>query len=248
MYIFSFRWLIKRNLKIRIESSSLNLKKLLQVINRHFAKSVIFHKFLGAQWHLAYRWIWQIKTFWLCCTWMYWWVMKHHLSFTCATVNFWNLFEKISSFWKFKSIIINDEIIIVCKFCFLSRFSRKLLWLKVSSTNNDPQVIASYYLECVSNLKGEFILRRFKSWISIFLFLLFDIQIVNIFLLFQSLTGTARRIRADFGTENSNIAGIQRLFRIDPYSFDDSCDGLKSFLYGKSTSNQVSQWYKFNGI
>ena len=32
-------------------------------------------------------------------------------------------------------------------------FSRKLLWLNVSTTNNDPLVIANYYINCVSTFK-----------------------------------------------------------------------------------------------
>ena len=32
-------------------------------------------------------------------------------------------------------------------------FSRRVMWLKVSSTNNDPRVIAQYFLDCVSALK-----------------------------------------------------------------------------------------------
>ena len=63
------------------------------------------------------------------------------------------------------------------------------------------------------------------------------------------LTGTARRIRADFGTENSNVAGIQRFFRTDAIDDDDNSFGFKSFRYGKSTSNQVSwMFYPVNSI
>ena len=32
----------------------------------------------------------------------------------------------------------------------LLRFSRKVLWLKVSKTNNDSSVIAGYYLDTVA--------------------------------------------------------------------------------------------------
>ena len=48
--------------------------------------------------------------------------------------------------------------------------------------------------------------------------------------------GTARRIRGDNGTENLNIAGIQRYFRRHG---SDSFVGVKSFQFGKSTANQV---------
>ena len=51
------------------------------------------------------------------------------------------------------------------------------------------------------------------------------------------ITGTARVVRADNGTENSNIAAMQRCFRADGA---DAMAGEKSFLFGKSTSNQVN--------
>jgi len=35
------------------------------------------------------------------------------------------------------------------------RYSRKILWLKVASTNNDPYVIAGYFLDCVTKLGGK---------------------------------------------------------------------------------------------
>ena len=47
---------------------------------------------------------------------------------------------------------------------------------------------------------------------------------------------TARRIRGDVGTENINIAAIQMFFRKDHQGL---LSGEKSFLFGKSTSNQV---------
>ena len=50
--------------------------------------------------------------------------------------------------------------------------------------------------------------------------------------------GTARRIQGDLGTENLNIAAIQMFFRKD---HQDLLSGEKSFLFGKSTSNQVRQ-------
>ena len=48
--------------------------------------------------------------------------------------------------------------------------------------------------------------------------------------------GTAKVVRADRGTENVNIAAMQRFFRIND---NDSMAGQKSFLYGRSTANQV---------
>lgn len=85
-------------------------------------------------------------------------------------------------------------------------YSRKILWLKVGSTNNDPKVTASYFLECV-----------------------------------KELTLIPRLVRADHGTENIVICGLQRFFR---RSCNDSHAGTKSFLYGTSTSNQrIESWW-----
>lgn len=85
-------------------------------------------------------------------------------------------------------------------------FSRRILWLEVSSSNSDPRVVAQYYLDCV-----------------------------------KQLGGTARIIRGDRGTENVNLAAIQRFFR---RSSNDDFSGEKSFMYGKSTSNQrIEAWW-----
>ena len=40
--------------------------------------------------------------------------------------------------------------------CFL-RFSRKIIWLELSTTNNDPGVVAQYYLTAVFQLGGRFV-------------------------------------------------------------------------------------------
>ena len=57
-------------------------------------------------------------------------------------------------------------------------FSRKITWLFVGSTNNDPLIIASYYLKLVKENRV-----------------------------------VPRLVRADGGSENSVLGGIQRSFR-----------------------------------
>lgn len=85
-------------------------------------------------------------------------------------------------------------------------FSRRILWLEVASSNNDPKIVAQFYLDCV-----------------------------------RQLGATARIIRGDRGTENVNVAAIQRFFR---RSSEDDFSGEKSFIYGKSTSNQrIEAWW-----
>lgn len=72
-------------------------------------------------------------------------------------------------------------------------YSRRVMWLDVGPSNNDPRIIAQYYTECV-----------------------------------QQIGGTARVIRGDCGTENVNVAALQRFFNNDE----------QSFVYGKSCYNQ----------
>ena len=85
-------------------------------------------------------------------------------------------------------------------------FSRKIIWLRVASSNNDPKVIASYFIDSLSKLK-----------------------------LGQKI------IRADRGTENIYVAGIQRYVRRN----DEEPPGNGScFLFGSSTSNQrIESWW-----
>lgn len=79
-------------------------------------------------------------------------------------------------------------------------YSRRILWLEVSSSNNNPSVIASYYLETLKR------------------------------------TGRAPRLlRCDCGTENSYLKFLQCFLR---YQDTDSMAREKSFMKGKSTSNQ----------
>ena len=85
-------------------------------------------------------------------------------------------------------------------------YTRRILWLEVGPSNNNPAIIAKYYLNFVSQ-------HGF----------------------------TTRVIRADMGTENVSVAAIQRFFR---RADDDGFAGEKSFLYGKSVSNQrIEAWW-----
>ena len=87
-------------------------------------------------------------------------------------------------------------------------YSRRILWLKVCFSNNDPWTIARFYIEYIR------LHRR-----------------------------TATIIRGDRGTENAFIARIQRHLRTH---HNDSFAGEKSFLYGRSVSNQrIEAWWSF---
>ena len=87
-------------------------------------------------------------------------------------------------------------------------YSRRIMWLEVGRSNNNPRLVASYFLDCV-----------------------------------KELGGTPRIIRGDQGTENVNVAAMQRFFRSDD---QDDFAGQKSFLYGRSVSNQrIEAWWGF---
>ena len=100
----------------------------------------------------------------------------------------------------------------------LYRYSRRVLWLKVGMTNNDPKVIALYYLKCVEEVKGDAISSLIDSDWALF------------------CKGTPRLLRSDCGTENVNLAFIQPYLR---RNCSDCFAGYESFRYGKSTTNQV---------
>ena len=87
-------------------------------------------------------------------------------------------------------------------------YSRRILWLEVGSSNNNPRIVGKYFLDCVAQVGG-----------------------------------TPRICRGDAGTENVNIAAMQRFFRRNAA---DAFRGDKSFLYGKSVSNQrIEGWWSF---
>ena len=82
-------------------------------------------------------------------------------------------------------------------------FSRNIMWLEAYKTNNDPSVIAGYFIDTV-----------------------------------REHGGCPRRIRADFGTENSSVRELQVALR--------DCAGREScaFLYGTSQCNQrIESWW-----
>ena len=84
--------------------------------------------------------------------------------------------------------------------------SRRIMWLEVASTNNDPRFVAKYFLDTI-----------------------------------RQINGAPSIVRADYGTENVKVAGIQRFLRRDG---TDSCAGINSFMYGKSVSNQrIETWW-----
>ena len=103
------------------------------------------------------------------------------------------------------------------------------MWLEVASTNNNPKVIAGYYKDCVLSLGGK----------------ISSQTVVPHFYIYKSLPGCPAIIRADRGTENVHVARIQRHLRRNG---EDSFAGEKSYMYGRSTANQVRQLYNPGNI
>jgi len=86
-------------------------------------------------------------------------------------------------------------------------YSRRVMWLEVGATNNDPVVVVKYFINCI-----------------------------------RQIGGTPRIVRADCGTENVRVAATQRFFR---HNCTDGLSGDKSFMYGKSVSNQrIEAWWR----
>ena len=114
------------------------------------------------------------------------------------------------------------------------RFSRKLIWLKLSSTNHDPKVVARYYLESIEKAEGTSIFCKYKFCIHIHMYIY--IRCTYIYIYIYIYTGCPRILRADHGTENVIVAQLQIAFRME---HNDRLAGAKSFIYGPSTANIV---------
>ena len=82
-------------------------------------------------------------------------------------------------------------------------YSRKILWLRVLPSNNNPKIIGSLYLNYVMQSKV-----------------------------------TPKIIRADRGSENTVVAGLQRYF------LRSTDSGNSCFMFGSSTANQrIEAWW-----
>lgn len=99
------------------------------------------------------------------------------------------------------------------------------MWLKVASTNNNPAVIAQYFIDCVKQIQGM-LWFGFEEWSTI------ETK-VNLYCgCYLDTTcnyiGAPRLVRSDCGTENVNIEVLQTFFTNE-----------NGFRYGTSISNQV---------
>ena len=69
---------------------------------------------------------------------------------------------------------------------FIPRFSRKVLWAKLCSSNNDPRVIARFFLETILKLEGKLGL-RFVALCSV-VAIYFCLQIFSLWLRMARMT------------------------------------------------------------
>ena len=99
------------------------------------------------------------------------------------------------------------------------RYSRRVLWLKVGTSNNDPSVIAFHFLSVVKELQGnvDYTHKHYFNYCYYFL-------------------GTPSLLCCDLGNENSHLAFLQPFLRRNSL---DCYAGEHSFRYGRSVSNQV---------
>ena len=152
---------------------------------------------------MAHWLVWQTLSFRLLHQWLYRWV---------RCMCFYLQWER-SSWYTFMPGYLHP------------RFSRRMMWLKVSTTNHDPAVILTYYLECVQKMNG-----------NLPAFLLYIVASEWAF----GFLGCPTVVRLDCGTENGKVAAVQIAFRM---SHGDSLSGQNSVRYGHSHSNVVgTQW------
>ena len=103
-------------------------------------------------------------------------------------------------------------------------YSRRVLWLEVGTTNNDPSIVAYYFLRYVKRIQGK---------VTKIVVIMQNLCLIHVVLLF---VGTPCILRTDLGTENSTLAFMQPFLR---RNHSDRFHGIESFRYGMSTSNQV---------
>ena len=99
---------------------------------------------------------------------------------------------------------------------------KKILLLKLLSTNNNPRVTLLYYLTAVLQRTGNAQL------------------LCNVYFNFNNNKGCPTLLCCDKGTENSLVAACHMTLR---HNHSDMFSGEKSFRYGSSTTNTVSKTF-----
>ena len=99
------------------------------------------------------------------------------------------------------------------------RFSRKILWLRVLSSNKNPRQVADLYIKCCEKYQRKNSYLYFSKP--------FNNSNVN--------TVCPTQLRSDRGTENTVLATLQMMQRHDGR---DEFAGPRSYHYGRSVFNQ----------
>ncbi len=103
----------------------------------------------------------------------------------------------------------------------ISSFSRRIIWLELLTTNNDPNVILLSYLLAILRNNGTCL----------------DVGVHRCKFMHMSLSiGCPSIVRSDCGTENTSLAVIHMALR---HSHTDEFKGEKRFRFGSSTTNTV---------
>ena len=107
------------------------------------------------------------------------------------------------------------------------RYSCKIIWLDVLTTNNDPNVVLHLYLLAVLENYGTLYLLSGPHTNCIIMCMYWYLIIY---------IGCPSIIRSDCGTENTSLAAVQMALR---HEHNDAFSGEKSFRFGSSTTNTV---------
>lgn len=106
---------------------------------------------------------------------------------------------------------------------FPHRYSRRIMWMEVSPTTHDPKLVATYYLTTVAECEGN------VSSYLVWLYIMWSTS---------SSLGCPTMLRSDYGTENCMVATSHMALR---HWHQDQWHGVKSYKYGKSTTNTVGE-------
>lgn len=112
--------------------------------------------------------------------------------------------------------------------CVINRYSRKIIWLRIGTTNNDPKVILLYYLSAIISCDGKSNVCLCVSGKHNYLWC--HACVIKLYI------GVPTLLRSDCGTENSTLAACHMLLR---HNHGDEQSGRRSFRYGSSTTNTV---------
>ncbi len=66
------------------------------------------------------------------------------------------LHGKYCSGWLLVYLVNDSNWITLILLYYCNRYSRRLMWLRATKSNNNPAYIAKYFVDCVQNVGGKF--------------------------------------------------------------------------------------------